>query len=748
MKNLKYTLLILSFLYLLPTYSFSQSEKKVEELIKLMEQSIAKGTFNEQVQELLAFYDRNEKEIKEKKFEANAISLSKVFTSTQLGKNLFMNTHVERYNNKDGISKISLSHSFSNSQEYEPFKGSIYGISLEKGLNYDSFYEQLEGRSDLIVSEKKKKKLDNTEEVIISKKGLNYKTKFYFRNKKAHHIKDTQKQGKYLLSEISFYINRNDFIVAIEKEYQEYRYKMSPDIPKYTKMTEEYYAEILPKLLKGSELEGKTDFNTMSKLKSLFGTDNVQEIIEKAKQFPNYSYRKADNSSNRHYLTVFCFNLTIYNDFGVTANPKKVKSIEVRQSPFMKATYQKEITKELYAEYFGLPSVHRKKAQNPTFKGWYFMVGECITGDCENGWGTYKGDDFVYTGSFMKGQAYGQGKIEENGSIYEGIFRHGEYTGKGKLNGMEVKWGNGEIKLVEIPYEGGLFVGTVDENLKPSTGQLKITKENGIESTITYEDGLMREQQIFYPKNKTLIVKVVDGKFDFQNAVINYPDGITYKGEVHPETYLQHGKGQLSKETENLMFGCSYITSEEVNVIFSAEPVYKEVRNTLPFYIDAFYINDKLDYSKSVFFTQADRKLELKGTPNAQPNAEISINGTNLVTSYQNYEGKNLRIIGDWKDNQPIGTHKITYEGKDYTMFYDKNGVAKGIDLYAPNYKTGYLGDHEFLLTKTEKNQKGNIENQATNDQEAEERRKKEREKILKMNKDSTPLFADPQKKN
>jgi hypothetical protein len=69
----------------------------------------------------------------------------------------------------------------------------------------------------------------------------------------------------------------------------------------------------------------------------------------------------------------------------------------------------------------------------------YTASTQCISGDCTNGWGTYKwesGDS--YTGQWIGGNRTGLGVYDwQNGAFYYGYFQNGKLEGKGLYLGLD-----------------------------------------------------------------------------------------------------------------------------------------------------------------------------------------------------------------------------------------------------------------------------------------------------------------------
>ena len=98
---------------------------------------------------------------------------------------------------------------------------------------------------------------------------------------------------------------------------------------------------------------------------------------------------------------------------------------------------------------------------------------KCISGDCENGFGTFQGSPtttYKYVGNFKNGKHHGQGTIYdwEGYKSYEGSFVDGveEGTGKKTEYKQEIVFGDGSITRYNVAivsvYEGGFKGGKFD----------------------------------------------------------------------------------------------------------------------------------------------------------------------------------------------------------------------------------------------------------------------------------------------
>lgn len=70
------------------------------------------------------------------------------------------------------------------------------------------------------------------------------------------------------------------------------------------------------------------------------------------------------------------------------------------------------------------------------------IFAQCISGNCENGFGKYKfKNEDVYEGNWKNSSSNGKGKrIYSNGDVFEGDWVNGYWNGKGKYT-----WKDGRV---------------------------------------------------------------------------------------------------------------------------------------------------------------------------------------------------------------------------------------------------------------------------------------------------------------
>jgi len=213
------------------------------------------------------------------------------------------------------------------------------------------------------------------------------------------------------------------------------------------------------------------------------------------------------------------------------------------------------------------------------------VLSQCVSGDCNNGQGTYKySDETEYTGQFKDGKAHGQGTAKYKiGSRYVGEFRDHMFNGKGTMyNATGDKWSgvwkdnekvpgteytvgcidgdceNGKGKYVyEIgtEYEGEFRNGLPHGygtcrfyNGDEHTGAWKDNKQDG-EGTYRYADGTVKtgtwKDGVHIAADAASSASgCISGNCENGYGTYKYSDGAQYIGEF--KNGLSHGQGSVN----------------------------------------------------------------------------------------------------------------------------------------------------------------------------------------------------------
>ena len=113
------------------------------------------------------------------------------------------------------------------------------------------------------------------------------------------------------------------------------------------------------------------------------------------------------------------------------------------------------------------------------------VLGQCLQGDCENGYGSYLFEDGrKYTGSWKQGELHGQGTMEFiDGNSYVGQWENNQPNGRGRLTYTATDSYEGEFRD-GLRHGFGIYV-TGDQTFR---GQWKNDLPHG-SGTILFDDG-------------------------------------------------------------------------------------------------------------------------------------------------------------------------------------------------------------------------------------------------------------------
>jgi hypothetical protein len=194
----------------------------------------------------------------------------------------------------------------------------------------------------------------------------------------------------------------------------------------------------------------------------------------------------------------------------------------------------------------------------------FIGFGQCISGDCEDGYGTYtwaSGDKYV--GEFKDGIFYGQGTFTfPDGENYVGQWKDDQQHGQGtytysignkyvgewkddKKSGQGTfTWANGDKYVGE--FKDGIF-----------HGQGTCTFVSGNKYVGEWKDDNMSGQGTYtYANGDKYVGEFKDGNKDGQGTV-TWPNGAKYVGEFKND--MPNGQGTIQGTMTNDVFGSNYI---------------------------------------------------------------------------------------------------------------------------------------------------------------------------------------------
>lgn len=304
------------------------------------------------------------------------------------------------------------------------------------------------------------------------------------------------------------------------------------------------------------------------------------------------------------------------------------------------------------------------------------VVTNCMSGDCNNGYGECKFDDMTITGYFENGQANGYAnQIFSNGDNYIGNFNDGKregygvYTWKASNTIYYGEWKNDKI-----------------------AGYGYLTKDN-----ITSEAGIYQDGKLVTNLGQDYLNEKV-GNSCQGNCVDGY-GAIIYNNQDSYIGFFKNGKpykvGTRKWKANNRL----YVGQFNIN----GEPTGNGHVSTLDYIYFGSFINGEVT-GKAIKVNKKTKKLEIinikKTTPSlnttttyVNTNSNVGCVSGNCNNGYGEYKGQTYTIKGVFKNGKANGYGLQTYEGSGFYEGNFVNGSREGYGLYKW-YETGstYFG--------------------------------------------------------
>ncbi|MBK6365284.1 MAG: caspase family protein [Saprospiraceae bacterium] len=263
------------------------------------------------------------------------------------------------------------------------------------------------------------------------------------------------------------------------------------------------------------------------------------------------------------------------------------------------------------------------------------IQGQCISGNCNNGKGTYKfKDGSIYGGSFVKYFPHGYGKLMyKNGNVYEGEWKRGKKEGRGMLTFAKGNTYRGDFKNDVISGNGSMDY----QNGDSYKGSWSANKSNGT-GIYQFTNGDRYEGQF------------VSGFFD-GFGIMYKKDGSRYEGHWHKNK--KHGDGVLFLVNGNQIaqkFSYNTLLKEEEKVVVATQNSFETpAKNKVT--------NSKFKDCNSVYCDQEYGKY-VYGDGSRYEGYFVGGEGSGQGKCW--YAGGDV-YSGTWKNHSPNGKGSMTF---------------------------------------------------------------------------------------
>jgi len=189
----------------------------------------------------------------------------------------------------------------------------------------------------------------------------------------------------------------------------------------------------------------------------------------------------------------------------------------------------------------------------------FIGFGQCVSGDCQNGYGVFtseegtykgywkdgkvhgngvfKGSDYTYNGEYVNGKKHGQGEIKyTNGIVVKGTFKNGKFV-KAKSGCISGNCGTG--KGIFVYADGSKYEGDFRYNIKHGKG--KFTSSSGV-----IQEGVWRNDK-FIGEKEVLRTGCIYGNCKNGNGIYQWGNGDKYEGKW--KNNLKDGQGIMTTKT-------------------------------------------------------------------------------------------------------------------------------------------------------------------------------------------------------
>ena len=266
---------------------------------------------------------------------------------------------------------------------------------------------------------------------------------------------------------------------------------------------------------------------------------------------------------------------------------------------------------------------------------------QCVSGDCENGYGKYSCDcGYVFEGDFVNGEKV-KGTLTKSDLVYTGEFKNDVANGKGLINYKDGSWFKGTF-ADNLPDGYGTYHFP---NGQTYTGQLNhgVFEGFGVQVVIQ-NDGSILETQIGIFNNDVLhgmgAIISDNGNIycgEFEEGKLWGFGVYTYGGELYPEA----GEFRKSKLEENVI------------LLDYPEKGY--------FGVTGCEVDSMLFHAKGDF--KGD-EIEIEAINSEGGKLKVNFNKTNKEFYFSKFEADSLGVV-------------INFEGEIFEAVYQNNTEPK-----------------------------------------------------------------------
>jgi hypothetical protein len=320
--------------------------------------------------------------------------------------------------------------------------------------------------------------------------------------------------------------------------------------------------------------------------------------------------------------------------------------------------------------------------------------GNCISGDCENGYGVYEYDNGdKYSGTFSNGQFNGQGKfIHKSGAYYDGIWNNNMKNGQGiyvySQNNDKLKYegtfsddkfnGYGVLTYKDGKVNDGIWKDNVFLGTKIGVYQNQdvLKKEDTVAVIANNSKYLLSEQAIMSKQGfaSELNENIPNGSFIIETDLQGKKSAIGYvttTGKMPNSTFL----GEIKEYVKNAT-GCKFF-EKKIIAKPQGEPIGKYNNETVYRSKDSIIMGDK---AYLLFLQPKQNSFNLI---NVVPG--LGLKYLNVKTRYFiMYSGKTVPSETDFRNENLIGY--VDYDKNTYIFTQRKGNRIEGVNLFGSLY--------------------------------------------------------------